>query len=93
MSIRTIYLLHFEPPYKHARHYLGIAHDLDQRIAQHQAGNGARLTQVATNHGCKLILVRTWKGEKTDERKLKNRKNSPTLCPLCNPKAERRARQ
>jgi hypothetical protein len=33
-----IYLLHFDPPYKHAGHYLGYASDIDRRISEHQTG-------------------------------------------------------
>ncbi len=81
-----IYLLHLHPQYKHARHYLGITHNLEERLADHRHGTGARLTQVAIENDCALILARTWKGERTDERRLKNQKNGPRLCPLCNPK-------
>ncbi len=81
-----IYLLHIEPPYKHAAHYQGITDDLDARLAEHRNGTGARLTQVAVQHGCQLILTRTWKGERIDERRFKNQHNGPRLCPLCNPK-------
>ena len=81
-----IYLLHIAPPYKHARHYLGIAEDLDGRLSLHYAGRGARLTQVAIANGHTLIHVRTWEGTRDGERKLKKQKNSPRLCPLCNPK-------
>jgi hypothetical protein len=33
----TVYLLHFDRPYRHARHYLGWAEDLDNRLAEHAA--------------------------------------------------------
>ena len=80
-----VYLLHIVPPYKHARHYLGYADDIGARVAAHQAGHGARLTQVAVDAGCALVLVRTWPGEdRTFERSLKNRKQAPRMCPVCN---------
>ncbi len=81
-----IYLLHIYPAYKHARHYLGIAHNIESRLALHRAGQGARLTQVVVEHGHALRLVRTWEGNRTEERRLKNQHNSPRLCPLCNPR-------
>ncbi len=81
----VIYLLHIQPPYKHARHYLGVAEDLDARLKLHQAGRGARLTQVSIENGCTLKLVRTWSGNRVEERRLKRQKNSPRFCPLCNP--------
>ncbi len=82
----TIYLLHIQPCYKHARHYLGITKDLDARLQLHREGRAARLTQVCVESGRVLQLVRTWEGSRDDERRLKNQKNSPRLCPLCNPK-------
>ncbi|MGO9899899.1 MAG: hypothetical protein ACLP0J_09445 [Solirubrobacteraceae bacterium] len=40
----TVYLLHFDVPYRHARHYTGwTGRDLPGRLAQHQAGAGALL--------------------------------------------------
>ncbi len=82
----VIYLLHIHPPYKHARHYLGITQDLDARLRLHQDGQGARLTQVCIENGHKLELVRTWDGSRNDERRLKNQENGQNLGPLCNPK-------
>jgi hypothetical protein len=41
-GILPVYLLHFDTPYRHARHYLEYAADLDVRLAQHRAGRGAR---------------------------------------------------
>lgn len=79
-----VYLIHFSPSYKHAKHYLGWAEDIDRRLAEHEIGAGARLTQVAVDAGCRLILARVWEdGDRTLERKLKNRKNAPALCPIC----------
>lgn len=49
----TIYLIHFEKPYKHARHYLGYTNDLEKRLARHRNGNGARLIDVINNAGIK----------------------------------------
>ncbi len=86
-----VYLLHFCPRYKHARHYLGYTKNLTTRIQEHQRGGGARLTQVAVANGIRLELVRIWKGNRKLERILKRRKNAPLLCPLCNPRALRRA--
>lgn len=88
-----VYLLHFHPRYKHARHYLGYAKNLATRIQDHERGEGARLTQVAVANGTALELVRVWRGDRKLERMLKRRKNAPLFCPLCNPRAYRRAAQ
>jgi predicted GIY-YIG superfamily endonuclease len=79
-----IYLIHLDPPYKHAKHYLGYADDIEPRIRAHSLGRGARLTQVARDAGIIMILVRIWEGaDRTTERKFKNRSHVPMLCPIC----------
>ena len=45
----TVYLLHFDRPYAHARHYTGWTTDLTTRLADHAAGHGARLLAVLPN--------------------------------------------
>jgi len=79
----TVYLIHFENPYWHSRHYLGFTTDLPARIADHRAGVGSRLLQVVNDAGIKWEVARTWKGDRKFERKLKNRKHTPRLCPVC----------
>jgi len=78
-----VYLLHFDTPYKHARHYLGSSDDVAERIERHRQGRGARLMEVIAQAGIGFQLARTWDGGRTEERKLKNQKNSPRLCPIC----------
>jgi len=89
----TVYLLHFQENYKHARHYLGYCHDLTARLAQHANGNGARLCQVVKAAGISWYVSRTWEGGRDLERRLKARHNSPKLCPICRSvrRAEREA--
>jgi predicted GIY-YIG superfamily endonuclease len=79
----TVYLLHFDSPYKHARHYVGYTTDLDARLAAHSKGQGARLLEVVTGAGIGFQVARTWQGTRKDERRLKDRKNAPRECPLC----------
>jgi predicted GIY-YIG superfamily endonuclease len=31
----AVYLIHFDRPYKHSRHYLGYATDVDERLERH----------------------------------------------------------
>lgn len=91
--MKQCYLLHFDPPYKHAKHYLGYAEHLDARIAHHRAGSGANLTKYASKAGSNLILARTWNNaSRALERKLKTSKHHSRLCPLCNPHADRRGK-
>jgi predicted GIY-YIG superfamily endonuclease len=79
----TVYLLHFEQPYKHARHYLGWTDDLTARLAAHQAGHGARLLAVVKAAGITWHLARTWPGSRARERQLKRQGGASRRCPLC----------
>src|SRR5262245_18236984 len=79
----TIYLLHFNQAYQHARHYLGLTDDLAARLDRHTAGNGARLMEVITGAGITWQLARTWEGDRKLERRLMNRKHTSLLCPVC----------
>lgn len=81
-----VYLVHFDRPLAHARHYLGSADDVQRRLVEHAKGQGARLMEVITQAGIGFTLARTWEGGRKEERKLKNRKNAPKLCPICNPR-------
>jgi predicted GIY-YIG superfamily endonuclease len=83
-----VYLLHFSAPVSNrhtCQHYLGFAEDLAVRVQKHQSGNGSRLVQVALQRGLSFELVRVWRGGRSFERKLKNRKEATRLCPICNP--------
>lgn len=83
-----VYLIHFDQPYKHARHYIGYADQLEQRIKHHKHGTGARLLQIVNQAGITWQVTRTWQGaSRSFERKLKNNKHSARLCPVCNPGA------
>ena len=88
----TIYLIHFERPYKHARHYLGWAIDLEHRLRQHRAGHGARLLDVIQRAGIAWSLARTWSGTRTRERQLKRQGGASRCCPLCGVRPPRKFR-
>lgn len=60
----TVYLLHFDRPYRHARHYVGWTSNLDGRLAEHTAGHGARLLAVVHAAGIGWHLARTWPGSR-----------------------------
>ena len=79
----VIYLLHFDRPYEHARHYTGWTTDLQQRLADHAAGRGARLLAVVKAAGIAWTLARTWDGTRSDERALKRRGGAARRCPAC----------
>ena len=82
----TVYLVHFDTAFSHARHYLGFTEreDVDARMAEHKCGRGSKLLRAVTGAGIGWSLVRTWEGfTRSQERHLKNRKNSPGFCPVC----------
>lgn len=83
--IGKLYLLHFEPSYQHAQHYLGWTSDVEVRVERHLNGRGSPLVKAAIGAGCVVTCVRVWE-EKTrsDERALKAKgKNNRKLCPVC----------
>ncbi|WP_327590098.1 hypothetical protein OHA25_25965 [Nonomuraea sp. NBC_00507] len=83
-SSGTVYLLHFDRAYKHARHYIGwTPGDLTRRLRQHRNGTGARLLQVITAEGIDFAVARVWTGGRNLERSLKNRGGASRSCPLC----------
>lgn len=81
----VVYLIHFDRPYRHARHYMGYTSEagLDKRLDAHARGNGARLMQVITDAGITWRLARVWENAtRRDERRRKGRGLKP-LCPIC----------
>lgn len=84
--MRGLYLLHFDPPYRHAGHYLGYADDIDRRVAVHFAGGSksSPLVRAALAAGSTVTLARTFpRGSRTFERRLKNAGGLSRHCPVC----------
>jgi predicted GIY-YIG superfamily endonuclease len=80
----TVYLLHFDQPYKHARHYVGwTARNVGRRLAEHAAGRGARLLAVVREAGIGWQLARMWPGGRARERQIKRQGGHARHCPLC----------
>lgn len=114
----ALYLVCYDEPFWHARHYLGFAYpdDLQRadplivaevraametritcrhltaaqaagvacRIAQHRAGNGARILAVVAEAGIGITPVRIWpSATEHHEKGLKNLGNGVRLCPRC----------
>lgn len=88
----TVYLVHFDEPFGHARHYLGYAGpgNLHARLAHHAAGSGANLLRHVAKAGIGWTLVRTWPGSRDTERRIKRRGHGPRECPVCRPDLEER---
>jgi|SRR5215831_1943548 len=92
----TVYLLHLDAPLRGARnqhgqplagHYLGwtASHTPSARIWAHRAGrSGSKYMRQALREGLGFELARVWTDvDRHFERKLKRRKASGRLCPLC----------
>ncbi len=56
----TAYVLHLEPAYRHARHYVGwTAGDVDERVAIHLQGSGSPLIRAAVAAGVSVHVAAT----------------------------------
>ena len=90
-----VYTLHFDPPYppqapegaQVARHYTGWAKDLDARLADHEAGRGARLTQVQLAAGGTWRLASAEPGTRDLEAQRKER-GASRRCQICRAEAQ-----
>lgn len=82
-----LYILHFDEPLHHAKHYSGSTKNLRQRLVAHASGAGSKLTKWLADHGLnwRLGAVATAPGNKLRaiERELKARKNACDFCAIC----------
>jgi predicted GIY-YIG superfamily endonuclease len=83
VTTQVIYLLHFDRAFGHARHYMGSAQNLEQRLAEHRNGKGARLMFSVAHAGISWRLARTWTGGRRRERQLKAQVGHSRHCPIC----------
>jgi predicted GIY-YIG superfamily endonuclease len=81
----VIYVLRFSKPLGNpnnrrgsAQYYVGYCEDggLDRRLAEHWAGQGAKITAAAVARGLSLEVVLTLPGDRRTERAIKNQKNT-----------------
>lgn len=88
----ALYLLHFDPPYRHARHYLGFTTgDVFERIHEHRhcPSKASPLVQAALGAGSTVVLARVWQGgTRTQERRLKRQGGASRHCPFCRVRGE-----
>lgn len=79
-----VYLLHFSGRVvDHAQHYLGWSANIEARIGQHRAGQGAKLLAEVKHLGLSFEVVAVWPGTRNDERRLKRRHHHARYCPVC----------
>lgn len=93
-----VYILHADKPLMRgtsvngqplqAGHYTGFADDLLGRLFKHYDGHGSRFTKVCVLRGVQFSLGRVWENvDHKFEQTVKNYKNAPLLCTICNPDA------
>ncbi len=84
-TVGSVYLLHLDPPYKHARHYIGFTTlDIEERLQRHQTERGARLLQAQRRAGGTWRLTRLWTAvPRGFELLLKRRGGAARVCPVC----------
>lgn len=95
MTASNVYLIHIEPAFKHAGHYIGYTtrDNVGERLAEHVAGRGAVLCRAAVGAGSTLTIARVWRGvPRKFEMKLKGRSARP-LCPICVPPVRKRRKK
>lgn len=93
MTLGTTYLLHFDRPYKHARHYVGFSRNLAERLKLHRLGqSNAKLMRVVFEAGIGFRVARVWPNTTYYfERRVHNLWITG-ICPICSPHdAARRA--
>jgi predicted GIY-YIG superfamily endonuclease len=82
-----IYVLHFDAPLCHARHYIGATLNLRARLTRHAQGRGCRITRALAEAGIgwqvgglfQVSPVALWEAE----RQAKAMHQGACLCDLC----------
>lgn len=82
----AVYVLHFDPPLQHARHYVGWTDhdDVATRLGEHLSGRGSRLVRAAVAAGVKVEIAHVFIGaDRHFERKIKKSTDVCRWCRLC----------
>jgi len=85
-----LFLLHFEPPYKHARHYLGYAvgtgrgSSYAKAIARGTAIGPHELVMAAQWAGCTITVADVFEGAgRAVQRTMRASHHLHRFCPIC----------
>jgi len=83
-----VYILHFDKPFGHARHYVGYCKDnrFEERLQEHASGRGSLFLKKVIEAGITWELVATFPNATENfERRIKEVwKNTSRLCSICN---------
>lgn len=82
----AVYVLHFDPPLQHARHYVGWTdhEDVASRLEEHLKGRGSRLVRAAVAAGTAVQLAHVFVGaDRHFERRIKKNKDVCRWCRIC----------
>jgi len=89
MPAWKLYVIHFDKPYKHAKHYTGICINVDKRMKQHAMGTRSRLMRVLKENdiGFQYAVINeypTFSEAHAEEHRLKHKVKQPKkYCPFC----------
>lgn len=93
----SIYILHFQRPFKHAKHYVGFVDGglaaLESRLQYHESGRGNPLVAAVVAAGIPYTVAAFLPGpsnSRDEERKIKNRGSACRCCPICRGKKRRK---
>lgn len=79
-----VYLLHFDSPYVHARHYIGYSDDIAARVECHRKGNGSKLMRAVAKAKIGFTIAKVWPGtDRAFERQLHDWHGAGRFCPIC----------
>lgn len=85
-----LFLLHFEPAYHHARHYLGYSKGLGR--GRHYAEQIARNVKIGPHElvmavqaaGCEISVADVWVGaSRPEQRRMRSNGSLSRFCPIC----------
>jgi hypothetical protein len=86
----AVYLIHFEQPFHHARHYVGYTDNLQRRFNEHvHRKNSSPLLVAASAAGIAWRVAMIWPQAGRDlERLIKRTHHTARYCPECGAKIE-----
>lgn len=87
MTIAWIYIIHFDEPLHHARHYVGCTEALKERLITHAQGHGSNILAVLKAKGISWRLASLYRtchaGMRRVERAIKDCSAGPRFCSVC----------